>query len=218
MLLKEMRDIVAFKLKDKFLLQAGAPHPAFIDALLNEGQTFVSEATFCNFTIVTETAIAEQGEYPLNTGVLQNRDIFLVMRALFYNKPIIITDQATLDRDNSNWRVATSGLPKYATIDFPNWFVLYPKPSATCVLDLTDAIKMILFLEPAAMLNDSSECKVDRRYCRYCVEYAYNTLTNNFQANEIIKQILNKERGKNIQRAIKTFNRKIGGQIDTFEV
>ena len=218
--LSQLRDTVAFKLRDRFLLQPGAPHPAFLNALLNEGQTFVSEATYCNFAIVTETGVVDQADYSLNTGVLQSMDIFLVQRVLWDNKKIIITEQEILDRDNSTWRTAASGTPLYAAIDFPAWLCLYPKPDADSANDVTgfvDIIKMLLFLEPSPMLTDSSLCGIDNRYQRYIVEYAFNVLTNKFSDNEMLKQILLKERGKNINRAVKEFNRKIGGKIDNFE-
>ena len=212
--LLQMRDTVAWKLRDKFLLQPGAPHPAFLDALLNEGQTFVSEATYCNFAIVTEDGVLGQADYSLNTGALENKDIFLVQRVLWDNEKITITEQEILDRDNSTWRTAVPGTPRYAAIDFPTWLVLYPKPD----VNLTNGIKMLLFLEPTSMVNPADVCGVDNRYQRYVTEYAFNVLTNKFQDNELLKQILLKERGKNIQRAVKLFNRKVGGHIDGFEV
>ena len=218
--LQQLREVVAWKLKDRYLLQQGAPQPGFLTALLNEGQSFVSEATYCNFAVATETGVLDQADYSLNTGVLQDMDIFLVQRVLWDNTKISITDQATLDRDTASWRTAGSGTPKYAAIDFPGWLVLYPKPDAASANDVTgfdDIIKMLLFLEPLPMLTDSDVCRLDNRYQRYVVEYAFNVLTNKFSDNELLKQLLLKERGRNMQRAVKLFTRKVGGKIDKFE-
>ena len=221
MILLEMRDVIAWKIGDKYLLKQGAPTALLMDATLNEGQTFVSEATYCNFAITTETGVLNQADYSLNTGVLQDRDIFLVQRVLWDNKEIEITEQSILDRDSSTWRTAAAGTPRYAAIDFPAWLVLYPKPDAASanpnpLIGFINIIKMLLFLEPPKMLTPSSECGVDNRYQRYVVEYAFNVLTNKFSDNEMLKQILLKERGKNIQRAHKIFNRRIGGHINNF--